>query len=536
METKAINRPYNYTELGILYVAWLALLVYVFLNAWVAEDAYITFRVIDNFMNGYGLRWNVNERVQAYTHPLWMLLHLPMYAVWKNLYYSNIALSITCTMTALLVVLASVRKPLLVTLCCFFLPLALSKSFFDYTTSGLENPLSYLLFACFGYVVLTKHNHPYFWLMCSLTVSLSLFNRLDTVLFYVPTLLWMLHTRAVPLRWGQMILGTLPLIGWLAFSLVYYGFLFPNTKYGKLNTGIGTIFYIRQGLHYARYLLVTDLAGCIALLAPVTHIALVFLRPRMAPLHPLRNLPLTMAIGICWYFFYVIYIGGDYMMGRFWALPVFASVWLAYVFMPSRLRYDMLFALACLLSVAFIAPKMLGEIQLNCKKCGVERGRLIDARYTFHLNSLITKVWPLTMRREGDYMFKQDGLKLARQDPPPVKRMYYIGMSGYYGGPGVVLLDELGLADPFLARMPAVRKQGFYIGHFRRDLPRGYQYAVKTGSTERMDPALAEYYKKLRLIVSGDIFDPERLKTILLFNLGLYDHWKQEYFRRLVQS
>ena len=36
-------------------------------------DALITFRVIDNFVHGYGLRWNIAERVQAYTNPLWML-------------------------------------------------------------------------------------------------------------------------------------------------------------------------------------------------------------------------------------------------------------------------------------------------------------------------------------------------------------------------------------------------------------------------------------------------------------------------------
>ena len=43
-------------------------------TAWLSEDSYITFRVADNFLEGYGLRWNVAERVQAYTHPLWLML------------------------------------------------------------------------------------------------------------------------------------------------------------------------------------------------------------------------------------------------------------------------------------------------------------------------------------------------------------------------------------------------------------------------------------------------------------------------------
>jgi hypothetical protein len=41
-------------------------------TSWLSDDAYITLRTVDNFVSGYGLRWNVAERVQTYTHPLWM--------------------------------------------------------------------------------------------------------------------------------------------------------------------------------------------------------------------------------------------------------------------------------------------------------------------------------------------------------------------------------------------------------------------------------------------------------------------------------
>ena len=43
-------------------------------SAWLMDDAFITFRTIDNFVHGYGLTWNTTERVQAYTNPLWMFL------------------------------------------------------------------------------------------------------------------------------------------------------------------------------------------------------------------------------------------------------------------------------------------------------------------------------------------------------------------------------------------------------------------------------------------------------------------------------
>ena len=49
-------------------------------TAWLCDDAYITFRVVDNLPGGFGLRWNTFERVQAYTNPLWMLLVTPLYS------------------------------------------------------------------------------------------------------------------------------------------------------------------------------------------------------------------------------------------------------------------------------------------------------------------------------------------------------------------------------------------------------------------------------------------------------------------------
>ena len=45
--------------LGLLLAIFFTLLVR---SAWVCDDAYITFRVIDNLWNGYGLRWNVVDR------------------------------------------------------------------------------------------------------------------------------------------------------------------------------------------------------------------------------------------------------------------------------------------------------------------------------------------------------------------------------------------------------------------------------------------------------------------------------------------
>ena len=62
----------------------LAVLVFLFVvirTAWLSDDAYITFRVVENFVHGFGPVYNLGERVQAYTHPLWFFLISGVYAV-----------------------------------------------------------------------------------------------------------------------------------------------------------------------------------------------------------------------------------------------------------------------------------------------------------------------------------------------------------------------------------------------------------------------------------------------------------------------
>ena len=59
-------------------------------TAWMHDDAYITLRTVDNLVSGFGPRWNVSERVQAYTHPLWMFLLALPYSVTARVLYAAV--------------------------------------------------------------------------------------------------------------------------------------------------------------------------------------------------------------------------------------------------------------------------------------------------------------------------------------------------------------------------------------------------------------------------------------------------------------
>src|SRR4030095_3872204 len=83
-----------------LWAAFFVYLVVVIRTAWVCDDAYITFRTVKNFVAGDGLRWNLAERVQAYTNPLWMFLVSACFFVTREAFLTVIALSVAVSAVA----------------------------------------------------------------------------------------------------------------------------------------------------------------------------------------------------------------------------------------------------------------------------------------------------------------------------------------------------------------------------------------------------------------------------------------------------
>ena len=54
-------------------IATIVFAVILFRTAWISDDALISFRTVLNVTHGYGLTFNIVERVQTFTHPLWSL-------------------------------------------------------------------------------------------------------------------------------------------------------------------------------------------------------------------------------------------------------------------------------------------------------------------------------------------------------------------------------------------------------------------------------------------------------------------------------
>ncbi|MGB0680788.1 MAG: hypothetical protein ACPGUV_14135, partial [Polyangiales bacterium] len=261
--------------LGLLLVVWALIMR----HAWVCDDAYITLRTADNWLHGFGLRWNAQERVQAYTHPLWFLLVSGVYALTGDDYLTLVALSGICTAGALWLWWRSCPHDDAV---LFLLPLlALSVAFVDFSTSGLENALSHLLLAGLWHALCRAPHDARTMQRMWLWVALAALTRLDSVLLCVPpaaarswqvwragALSWRQHAAAWTLAW-------LPFILWQAFAWFYYGFPVPNTAYAKLHTGIPLSAMATQGLRYlwqsSRHDPLTSLVVIAALLSAAAH-------------------------------------------------------------------------------------------------------------------------------------------------------------------------------------------------------------------------------------------------------------------------
>lgn len=491
-------------------------------HGWAADDAYVTFRVVDNFVHGYGLRWNIDERVQAYSNPLWLLIHIPFYMIWPHIADVTIMLGYACAAVSLLLGLLTMRlTPLAAAL--WLLPVGLSPTLRAYFSSGLENPMSMLLFSAFVYVLLRRRKSAYYAFWLSLIVALASVNRMDSALVYVPVGLYLVWShRPVRREWAQIMLGALPLAAWLLFSLFYYGFFFPNTKYAKLGVGIGLEQYLRVGTNYMLEFMLADPLAAVLVLT-VGGYALLRLLPRFLRGKRGENaLWLALALGMILYCIYVLCVGGSFVSCRFMSLQVWMALSIAGTTLLRRIdRRPLLLAVVALNAVALHALAATPWVHSERMK-RVEAGTMFinsGAKWWWHPHSAL-----LTLDRKPRMPWCEMGAPLH------VEVITMAGLRAYYERPPCShLIDVWALGDPLLAHLPSYRTEIKRIGHLSRYIPKGYPEALRSGSLETLHPKLAEYYRPLKLITQGDLWSWERIKAIIWFNLGKYDHWRDEF-------
>lgn len=483
---------------ALLVAALACYALLIVLIAWVCDDAFITFRTVDNFVNGYGLRWNVADRVQSYTHPLWMLLHIPFFAIGSNPVYGTIAVSALLSVAAVSVM--AVRLPqdnfrgaALVVVCLS------SKAFAEYSTSGLENPLSFFLLALF--VAALRSDGPPDPRVLFLIAGLAATNRADSLLLYAPVLIGCLVVNGFRSTLKPALLGMSPFWVWSGFAYVYYGFVSPNTAYAKLATGIDQWALLEQGSAYFVNSVAWDPVTFLVCLAGIAAAAAVG-----------NRLASCLAIGVVASLAYVLVIGGDFMSGRFLGLPFFASLCLI-AMARTRMRNLLVLAVGAMVVALTFDRNPVAQV--------FGRGRAADSLITSegiaderaHYLPM-TGLWTVVAHSgQPQISWAAEG-KALRDSPQRLAVRHAVGFLGYYAGPEVHIVDTMALSDAFLARLPVADTTRWRIGHFSRSLPRGYLESLATGRVALEDPGLARFYAAIRSVTSDPILSGGRWKSM----------------------
>ncbi len=521
--TPGVQSPPTIIQRRLVYAFLIATFTYVFLaNAWVGDDAYITYRVVWNLLHGYGAVFNPGERVQAYTHPLWMLTMSAASAVTREYFFTGLILSYGFAVATVLRVMRSADS--LAVGALGLLLLISSKAFVDYTSSGLEYPLSYFLLAGFYTRFFRLHEDalptPREMRVLGLLGGLAFVNRLDSVLLYVLPLAW-LAFRARKQRDHVLALvgaAAVPAVAWLFFALVYYGFAFPNTYYAKVATGIPSSLLYRQGFAY----LLNSIAHDPLTLGIVGVTAMLAVRSAV---------PIKLgAASAVLYVGYTLSVGGDFMSGRFFAMPFLISVVALVRFLepPSfawiaggLVLYNILIPLVPAKTTSAYDGAWPWRSQNGIKD---ERG---------HYHRITNVLFYSPFRELPDHTWMREGLSF-RNGPDKVTVQGSIGFYGFMAGPDKHLVDRNALSDPLLARLPVSPRLyfEFYAGHYFRDIPEGYLESITTGQNRLAEPLLHDYYDRLRSVISGPLLGSERLRNIWYLNVGQGRRFAQLYAER----
>ena len=455
-------------------------------HRWVSDDAFIDFRVVHNLLAGHGPVFNVGERVEVYTDPLWIVTLTIFYGIvrfvpieWWSVICGLAFSGLGVLFGGLAVLRLGRRHGTQVVLPMGMLSVAVVAGVWDFTTSGLETGLVLAwMGSAWWMLVRARDGHGRIgW--AALVAGLGFTIHPDLVLVSLPlgaALVCLVVSRSrrdqVPFRWRKLIVpvvafAALPMASEL-FRMVYFGMLVPNTALAK--DGFGSDW--AQGWTYLR-----DFARPYWLWVPLSVLVVVTAMRCAGWWKRGQRLDCVVVaapfVGGVLETLYVVKIGGDFMHARM-LLPAFFAMALPLWIDPKRseerwlpLAITLGWAGVCLVGLRYTQP-LIGPSGI-----ANERSYYIFASTNPH---------PITLGDYGDASWAQYGeilrvaaSKTPRQElilnEPPLlflpasKRLFFIpassalplrlvaptknlGLIGEAAGPNVYLFDQLSLANP----------------------------------------------------------------------------------------
>ncbi len=483
---------------------------YVFQTAWLSDDALISMRAVLNFTHGYGPVFNVGERVQAFTHPLWFFLLSIFNLVSNNWLLVPIYLSIFISLLTFALYLKYNFNNTFALITGGVI-LICSKTYIDFSTSGLENPLSHLLLFLLVIIgnkcIYSEEKRLTSLFLFFFTCSLLFLTRQDLAALILPYTLYVCFYSKLSFKniVCAFLVGTLPASLWEIFSIIYYGFPFPNTYYAKLYSAIPHKVYYKHGLDYYVLTFLFD---------PFLIAALFFML-----IIPIKNCTynLALTLGCMIYMAYIIYIGGDFMAGRMFTPVLFilcmklheANIYDNYA---STIIQLLLITVLGIGNVYNQRPGLFFQghgryvfCDNNTQVCDERNfwkyyGRDLYNLLAYAKRDVVSNPWIYSGNKNiTTYKKGSQALNMIND------------------GPDTYVIDALALSNPLLARLPSFGK--FRTGHLERKIPSGYIESLKEGDNRIINQEISEFNDHIVRVTRGSLFTLKRLKSIIYLNL-----------------
>lgn len=302
---------------------------------WFGDDCFITLRYIDNWFAGKGLVYNEGERVEGYTHFLWMLLVSLFKLFGANTLQAALQLGLVCyALTLIVTALTSLRLQSQATRLVLpfgLLVLVTHHHFNAFATSGLETMMFTLWLVLTLFTLFFSKLKPTIRLILSgLWLVCLMLTRPDGALIFIVLnllllLYYLLKSATIRSIFVDGLLFNLPVlllfIPFLLWRLSYYGSLVPNTYYAKagyFNQWDKGFVFLSQYFH---------VYGSSWLWAPAALVLLVVLLGRQSSLSGIRQAIVdnkalqyggTLTVILTVYVVgFVWKVGGDFMFSRF---------------------------------------------------------------------------------------------------------------------------------------------------------------------------------------------------------------------------
>lgn len=515
------------------FIALMLFIVIITAFAWQSDDAYHAYAMSKNLVEGNGFVYNAGERSSASSCPLFTLIVAFGYLIFRNMFIVSLLICIVFSAWAFSILLHGFCKNKQQIIAIFIAAIC-SVSFISYTTAGLENCLLFLLAALFldKYLKTQTYNGKELFYMAIL-ISFIAMTRMDAVLMFVPMVVYLYLAKRNRVSFIKCcvigIAGLMPFILWELFSAFYFGFFVPNTAFVKLGTDISKIEYIKRGIQYFCITLLCD--PLVVVIPAIAVLTAIFL---------LKSKYMYTAAGIALYFAYVIYIGGDFMLGRHFTVMFFMSLILLLQMINNELsdtlrnkNRNLVSFINIVTSVAIIvtlvsAPVSDQFLYGNRFNSPISDERAGYFKWTSLFNNAVSyvKTGDMCIREAWDESglqnYRDMGIKSIVDKNIP-------GIMKYYND-DMYLNDFYALGDPFISKLPAVKEDNWRIGHMHREPPKGYIETVYLEDGNYIEnESIAKYYDVIMLITRGDLFDSNRIKAIIDINLGKYDYLVDEY-------